>query len=86
MKLTLVTATIFNAGGDTECGSTEQHKTETLDDAKSQAFEIARELFEDNFSDPRGVIYNVNYVKIPELPSATIESTPEIKPVTLKTS
>lgn len=85
-KITLVTATIFNAEGGSDCGCTWQAPGQTLNEAKAEAREIAEELFNDNFNDAAGVIFNVNHIEVPELPTATVESEPQIEPVTLKIS
>lgn len=83
--VTLVTATIFNDQGESESASTywdEGH--EALDDAKKEVLEIATERFFDaDYSNARGAIYNVNRVKVPELPNSTVEAEPVIEPVTL---
>ena len=84
--VTLVTATIFNDRGESESASTYwDEANETLDDAKKEVLEIARERFHDEagYNDPRGVIYNVNHIKVPEIPSSTVETEPVIEPVTL---
>lgn len=82
-----VTATIFNTDEEHAVGSAVwQPDYETLEDAKEQALDMARERFDDDgFTDAVGVIYTVTKVRIPKLPSVTIEHEGTIEPVTIET-
>jgi hypothetical protein len=83
-KVTLVTAVIFNADGETTSATVHQYDGELLEDVKQQAYDSAYETFSDDFYNPCGVIYYVSTVTPPKLPSATFTGDPTIKPIRLE--
>lgn len=82
-KITIVTATVFNAQRETTTASTFHDERETVDEAIAEAKREAIEDFEDNYSDAAGVIVHVDHVEVPELPTAIITGERMIEPVAL---
>jgi hypothetical protein len=75
----LVTAIVFDEDGENDSASVLVTKDTDLESAKRFALDLATGRFDDNFCRvPRGIVYHIDHVKVPELPQVTIESTPEI--------
>lgn len=84
-KITLITATVYNADMETESSSTYWDKNcETLEDAIKQCKREAIERFTDDYSNPMHVIVNVNKVPEPEISHTVVESEPDIQPATIE--